>query len=258
MHLGNGAITPECAALTFGAAAAGLAASAVAVRKAGVTRDKLLLAAGLGCLVFAAQAINVPIGPGTSAHLVGGVLLACFVGPGLAAWTMAIVLTIQALLLGDGGLAALGANVLNMALLPAGIVAGAERFLPQTEHGFARSAWIGLAASLAVMLAAGMIVIESAAFRPATDLTGWGSFAALMLGMHAWIGLLEGAMTAGLVAALVPIVSRSESRVAWRPALVGIAAMLAFAAIALPISTSLPDGYEAAAQASGLAWLLTP
>ena len=82
--------------------------------------------------------------------------------------------------------------------------------------------------------------------------------AALMLGTHAWIGILEGVMTAGLIAVLMPIGSPAGSRVGWRPALVGFAAMLAIAAIALPISSSLPDGYEAAAQASGMAWLLTP
>ena len=183
MHLGNGAMTPECAALTLGAAAAGLAASAVAVRKAGVSRDKLLMAAGLGCLVFAAQAINVPIAAGTSAHLVGGVLLGCLVGPGLAAWTMALVLVVQAMLLGDGGMAALGANVLNMAILPAALVAISQRFLGQMDSTLARSAWIGLAAGMAVVLAAGMIVLETAAFRSAAELTGWGNFAALMLGM---------------------------------------------------------------------------
>src|SRR5262245_42363432 len=103
MHLGNGAITPECVALTYTAAAAGLAAGAAEMRRAGLTRDKLALAAGLGCLVFAAQAVNVPILPGTSGHLVGGVLLAWVLGPGLGAWTMAVVLAAQAMLLGDGG-----------------------------------------------------------------------------------------------------------------------------------------------------------
>jgi cobalt/nickel transport system permease protein len=186
------------------------------------------------------------------------VLLACLLGPVLAAWTMAIVLAIQALALGDGGMAALGANVLNMAIVPAGLVAVAQRFLPQTENSLARPAWIGFAAGLAVLLAAGMIVIETAAFRPATELTGWSSFAALMLGTHAWIGVLEGAMTTGLVAALVSVASRTESRVAWRPALVGLAAMIAVAAIVLPISSALPDGYVAAAKASGMAWLLAP
>jgi cobalt/nickel transport system permease protein len=263
MHLGNGAITPECVALTYGAAAAGLAAAGGCVLRSktqseSVSKDKLLLAAGLGCMVFAAQAINVPVAPGTSAHLVGGVLLACLLGPGLAAWTMALVLAVQALVLGDGGMASLGANALNMALLPAGLVAATRRFMPLLENTAARSAGVGLAAGLAVLLAAGLIVIETALFRSATELSGWASFAALMLGTYAWIGISEGAMTAALVAALLPIAAPSESRVAWRPALVGIAAMLAIAAIVLPISSSLPDGYEAAAQASGMGWLLGP
>jgi hypothetical protein len=79
-----------------------------------------------------------------------------------------------------------------------------------------------------------------------------------MLGTHVWIGVLEGALTATLVAALVPVAAPTEAKVAWRPALVGIAAALAIAAVVLPISSSLPDGYEAAAQASGMAWLLAP
>src|SRR5436853_2962076 len=117
MHLGNGAITPECVALTYGAAAAGLSAASVAVRRAGLTAAKLEWAAGLGCIVLAAQAVNVPVAPGFSGHLIGGVLLATLRGPALGTWTMAAVLAIQALLLGDGGVAAWGANVINMALL---------------------------------------------------------------------------------------------------------------------------------------------
>src|SRR5437016_6114169 len=105
MHLGNGAITPECVVLTYGTAVAGLSAASVAIRGAGLSREKLEWAAGLGCLLLAAQAVNVPVAPGISGHLVGGVLLASVLGPALGAWTMAVVLAIQALLLGDGGVA---------------------------------------------------------------------------------------------------------------------------------------------------------
>ena len=150
MHLGNDAITPECAAIAFGAAAAGLATSAVAIRRTGITRDKLLLAAALGSLVFAVQAINVPVWSGISAHLVGGVLLAAILGPGLGAWTMAVVLAIQALVLGDGGLAALGANVLNMALVPAGMVAVAKRFATMPAES-PRLSLLGAAAAALVL-----------------------------------------------------------------------------------------------------------
>src|SRR5262245_56360981 len=107
MHLGNGAITPECVALTVGAAGAGLALGGWSLAKSRPTWEKLQLALALGCGVFAAQAINVPIGAGVSGHFVGGVLLAWALGPALGAWTMAAVLLAQALVLGDGGLAAL-------------------------------------------------------------------------------------------------------------------------------------------------------
>src|SRR5262245_56632288 len=140
MHLGNGAITPECVAITISAASAGLGLCAWSARRSltrsvsegsGAARPSLALrvsiAAALGAFIFAAQAVNVPILPGISAHLVGGVLLAWALGPAVGALTMALVLALQALLLGVGGTLALGANIINMALIPAGLVAIARR-----------------------------------------------------------------------------------------------------------------------------------
>src|SRR5262245_33761734 len=162
MHLGNEAITPECAALAFGAAAGGLGLAAVAARRELTSGRKAALAGGLGALVFAAQAVNAPILPGSSAHLVGGVLLAWAVGPGLGAWVMTGVLLIQALVLGDGGIMALGANVLNMALLPAGLVAIARRAeVEATRWGAMRPA---LLAGFSVPIAALLIVGQTALF----------------------------------------------------------------------------------------------
>jgi len=255
MHLGNDAITPECAAIAVGAAAAGLASGAVAMRRNGLTRDRLLLAAGLGALVFAAQAINVPVGSGISAHLVGGVVLAATLGPGLGAWTMALVLASQAIFLGDGGLAALGANVLNMALVPAGIVAVAKQFamLPADSP---RLSLLGVAAALAVVVAAGLIVVETAAFRPLSELAGWSRFAALMLGTHLWIGVFEGVLTAAIVAALAWITSPADGRNSIRPRLAYVAVAILIVSALVPLSSELPDGYEAAAQMSGMERLL--
>lgn len=250
MHLGNGAITAECVAITYGAAGLGLTGCACAMRRGGVTREKLLVAAALGTLVFAAQAINVPIWPGTSAHLIGGVLLAAILGPGLGAWTMAVVLGIQALALGDGGVSAWGANVINMALAPAGLVAAA-RCLAKGEP----SRSTGFLAALAVPLAALLIVVETAAFRPTAELTGWSNFAAVMLGTHLWVGVLEGVVTAVLVAA-VARVNRTEERGLVRPAFAWIAAAIVLGAMMLPVSSRLPDGYEKAAEKSGMGWLV--
>jgi len=254
MHLGNGAITPECALLTMGAAGMGLGAAAVTLRQQLPSRQKLALAAGLGALVFAAQAINVPVLPGTSAHLVGGVLLAWTLGPSLGAWTMAIILAVQALVLGDGGLAALGANVLNMALLPAGAVAIGRRMqAAESRWSYATAAFL---AAASVPLAALLIVGETALFRSGAELGGWQEFAARMVGTHLWIGLAEGGLTLAMLAAFAWLTKTTSSPVAsWKPAVAATCAAIVLA-LATPFSSALPDGYEASVQAAGLHQLL--
>jgi cobalt/nickel transport system permease protein len=250
MHLGNGAITPECAAITMGAAAIGLGAATMAIRRESLSREKAALAVGLGSLVFVAQAINVPVLPATSAHLVGGVLLAWVLGPGLGAGAMAIVLAVQALVLGDGGLAALGANVLNMALLPAGSVAVCRQL--KLAEGRWSSAACAAAAALSVPLAALLIVGQTALFRASTELVGWPEFAYHMLTTHLWIGLAEGGLTLAAVGAIAWVGAPQRALAARAACLT----LVSFAVAAFPWSSSLPDGYESAAQAAGLsAWL---
>jgi cobalt/nickel transport system permease protein len=252
MHLGNGAITPECAAITMGAAALGLGAAAWSMRHESVSRHKLALAGGLGVLVFAAQAVNVPILPGSSAHLVGGVLLAWALGPGLGAWVMALVLTIQALALGDGGIMSLGANVLNMALLPAGLVALGRRGEVRGSRPMLRPA---LLAGLSVPLAALLIVGQTALFRSTAELAAWGDFAVWMVGTHLVVGLAEGGLTVVFLAAIWGGNERHVGLLTRRPlaATVALAVLLGVASI---WSSQLPDGYEASAQWANVGWLL--
>ncbi|MEX2174568.1 MAG: energy-coupling factor ABC transporter permease [Pirellulaceae bacterium] len=259
MHLGNGAITAECALLTAGAAAAGLGWAAVAARRVPLSRDRLLLAGGLlagglGALVFAAQAVNVQVLPGASAHLVGGVLLAAALGPSLGAWTMAIILAVQALVLGDGGLASLGANILNMAILPAGLVLLAKQF-SAAESRLPHWQTAGLAV-LAVPLAALLIVGETALFRSGAELAGWQAFAARMIGTHLWIGLAEGGLTLAAAVGLAWLARPAGAPQRALPTFASVIAAVAVAVAAFPWSSALPDGYEAAAESAGLGrWL---
>jgi cobalt/nickel transport system permease protein len=253
MHLGNEAITPECAALAFGAAAGGLGLAAVAARRELTSGRQAALAAGLGALVFAAQAVNVPILPGSSAHLVGGVLLAWAVGPGLGAWVMTGVLLIQALVLGDGGIMALGANVLNMALLPAGLVAIARRVeVASTRWGAMRPA---LLAGLSVPVAALLVVGQTALFRSSGELAGWSDFAVQMVSTHLLVGLAEGGATVLLLVAISALNEVRPLQVTRRAlwASLSLAVLLGIASV---WSSSLPDGYEAAAQRANMSWLL--
>lgn len=73
--------------------------------------------ATLTAMFFAAQMMNYPIIGGTSAHLLGGPILAIILGPYAGLISMTIILLIQALFFGDGGLLSLGANVFNMGIV---------------------------------------------------------------------------------------------------------------------------------------------
>ena len=67
--------------------------------------------------VFAAQMVNFPVGAGTSGHLLGGALAAVLVGPATATLCLTVVITVQAFLFADGGVSALGTNVLLMGVV---------------------------------------------------------------------------------------------------------------------------------------------
>src|SRR6187397_3269072 len=100
-----------------------VAAVAVGVALRGARReldDRTAPMAGLvAAFVFAAQMLNFPVASGTSGHLIGGLLAAVLVGPTVAVVCVTVVLVVQALLFADGGLSALGLNIVNLALVPA-------------------------------------------------------------------------------------------------------------------------------------------
>ena len=82
--------------------------------------ERLIPLAGImAAFIFAAQMLNFPVVSGTSGHLLGGCLAAILVGPYLGALAVSVVLLVQALLFADGGLSALGTNIVLIALVPA-------------------------------------------------------------------------------------------------------------------------------------------
>ena len=105
-------------ALTAGAAAvAVLAVAGSKIRKRENPRLVPLMGV-MGAFVFAAQMVNFAIpGTGSSGHIVGGVLLAAFLGPWAALIALSSVLIIQCLVFSDGGLMALGCNIINMGVM---------------------------------------------------------------------------------------------------------------------------------------------
>ena len=71
----------------------------------------------MAAFIFAAQMINFPVLGGTSGHMLGAVLAAVLLGPWAATLVMSSVIAVQALLFQDGGLLAMGANIVNMGLI---------------------------------------------------------------------------------------------------------------------------------------------
>ena len=74
--------------------------------------------------------LNFPVAGGTSGHFLGAALAAILLGPWLACLTMAVVLGVQAFVFADGGITALGANILNMGVIGALLVGGRSRITP--------------------------------------------------------------------------------------------------------------------------------
>src|SRR3954462_15549473 len=103
-----------------------VAVCAVGVALRGARReldDKAAPMAGLvATFVFAAQMLNFPVGAGTSGHLLGGALAAVLVGPYTGVLCLSVVLVVQSLLLADGGITALGTNILLMGVI--GVLVG--------------------------------------------------------------------------------------------------------------------------------------
>jgi cobalt/nickel transport system permease protein len=90
---------------------------AISIKKIKLTDQQVPIMALLTALFFAAMMMNYPIIGGTTAHLLGGASLGLILGPYAGCISVTIILVLQALLFGDGGLTTLGANVLNMGII---------------------------------------------------------------------------------------------------------------------------------------------
>ena len=118
MHIPDNYLSPLSCSVTAGVAAPVLAYSVKKVKEA--VRDNREMAPMLGVassLSFLMMMFNVPVPGGTTAHAVGSVLLAILMGPYAASISVSVALILQAFLFGDGGILALGANILNMAII---------------------------------------------------------------------------------------------------------------------------------------------
>ena len=205
----------------------------------------------MAAFIFAAQMINFPVAGGTSGHLLGGALAAIVLGPWAGMLVMTAVIAVQALLLQDGGLLVMGANILNMGLLTAAIGYGLYRSVLGRSRG-TKLVVAGVAAWLSVM--AGALATALQLWLSGTS--NLQTVVIAMLGVHTLIGIGEALIT---VAALAFILRT-------RPDLLGEQSVSAqggrgwvFAGIVIsmivvllsPFASTNPDGLTRVAQDLG-------
>ncbi|MGD1047411.1 MAG: cobalt transporter CbiM [Candidatus Krumholzibacteriaceae bacterium] len=116
MHIPDGYLSPRSAGALWVFSAPLWALSLRAIRRR-VNRRRVPLVALLSAFSFLIMMLNIPLPGGTTAHAVGAVLVAILVGPWAALTAVTLALAVQALLFGDGGVLALGANAFNMAFV---------------------------------------------------------------------------------------------------------------------------------------------
>lgn len=261
MHIPDGFLDGKTLGVSAVIAAVGVSAAAYRVTKS-LPRRKVPLLGLAGAFVFAAQMLNFPVAGGTSGHLIGGVLASVLLGPSAGILVLTCVLLVQCLMFADGGLLALGANVVNMAIVDSVggwlIYSAVSRLLKPMMGAktgglaaVAFAAWCGTV--LASLVCTGMLV-ASGAVAAKVGLPA-------MVGVHALIGLGEAALTTMVIAATwtarPDLITTSVVETEKRPLLAfagfGLLVALALATFVSPLASSSPDGLEKIAEDKGFA-----
>jgi cobalt/nickel transport system permease protein len=210
-------------------------------------KSKIVLMAVLAALIFGLQMLNFPIAGGTSGHFGGGALAGILLGSWPACIVISAVLLVQAVFFADGGITAMGANIVNMGVIGAFVA-------PVVYNGFqkiSKAYWskiVGafLGAFLALVLSSAAVAIElwisnSAQFFSAlTAMVGW----------HSLIAIGEGLITAGIVAYVAKVrpqildegAEQTKTSIKSVSIVLGVLALLATGFSFL--ASSFPDGLE--------------
>lgn len=213
MHIPDGYLSPSTCAVMYGAAAPFWYLAVQRLQKTLTTRLVPLISI-MSAFSFVIMMFNLPLPGGTTGHAVGMGLAAIVLGPWGSILSVSIALILQALLFGDGGILAIGANCFNMAVVGSLVAYGVYRLLAgRAALGAPRRAIAGaLAGYIAINVAAFLAAVEFG-IQPLlfTDPSGVPLYSfyplsvaipAMMLGHLTFAGLAEGVITGGVVAYL--------------------------------------------------------
>ena len=221
--------------------------------------DKFIALTGMmSALIFVLQMINFPIAAGTSGHLLGGALAVIVLGPRLGLICLSVVVIIQSLLFADGGLSALGVNVLNMAIVTSAtswfIVKYWIKFIGKNKTSIV---------SVSVLAGILSVVFSSIAFTIQYAIGGTisipvGTVLLAMVTTHFIIGFGEGIITALIITLLIRVrpdliyaYDRSDENTT-KVSFYGLFIILILLlSLITPFASSSPDGLESVAEEFG-------
>jgi cobalt/nickel transport system permease protein len=115
MHIPDGYLSPQTYVPLLGAFVSVAAVAVKKVRNAVSARNIPYLGMA-SAFSFIVMMFNLPVPGGTTGHAVGSAVIAIIFGPWAATIAVSVALIIQALVFGDGGITAIGANCFNMAV----------------------------------------------------------------------------------------------------------------------------------------------
>jgi cobalt/nickel transport system permease protein len=194
MHVPDGFLDAPTSVATGLLAAAGIGIALRGARRE--LDDRTAPLAGLvATFVFATQMLNFPVASGTSGHLLGGALAAILVGPSTGLLCMSVVFLVQCLLFADGGITALGTNIVLMGMVTVvvgwAVFRGAQTVLPKRVSMVAPAAALGALVSVPVAATAfvGLYAVGGTVDIPL------GTLATAMIGVHTLIGIGEAVIT---------------------------------------------------------------
>jgi cobalt/nickel transport system permease protein len=251
MHIPDGFISPQVAIVTT-IASTGVLGMSLSRTREQIGLKQAPIMALTTAFIFAAQMINFPVAGGTSGHLLGATLAVLILGnPWAASLSIATVLLIQALLFADGGITALGANILNMAIIGVWISWMLTKTLQRLLGGSKQRLPLvaGIAAAISTVTAALVCSLELIISSTAEA----SLVLPAMTGVHILIGVGEGLITGSILTYLIKI--RPDLLPGDEPQLqkwlIPVISTLLVGGVLSLFASSFPDGLEKVAENLG-------
>jgi cobalt/nickel transport system permease protein len=257
MHIPDGYLSPATCAVMY-AAAAPFWSTALRRMRDVVAARTIPMVSLVAAFSFVIMMFNIPLPGGTTGHAIGIGIAAIVLGPWGAMLSISVALAIQALMFGDGGILALGANCFNIAIAGALVASASYRLVAFRATAGSRrrvvaAAVAGYAAcNVSALLTAVELGLQPMLFHDAAGVPLYAPYPlriavpAMMLGHLTIAGLAEAALAGGVISWLqrakpAMLVQQSAPPMRWaalRPLMAGLALLLILTPIGLAASGS--------------------